>query len=117
MNRLTLRWLACGLAPCVYTNEGDFHPDQRGDNYYTDTKAVSGSNIALPLLEVHECIACQQGRNPNGNVGLDSAEKGELSGAVAHLPGFSELPQNAPQLPPCEIDQLEARIDQGARNN
>ncbi|MEM9985978.1 MAG: hypothetical protein AAF804_12880 [Bacteroidota bacterium] len=118
---LLLLSLTLALTACVYNNEEELYPIPPEA---CDTLAVSYQATIIPLFTIHECIACHQGATPNGNVGMDSYEKvkvladnGMLYGTIAHLPGFSPMPKDEPQLLDCEIRQIKAWIDQGALNN
>ncbi len=118
---LLLLTLAVFLSACVYNNEEDLYPTPPEA---CDTLNISYQNTIIPLLTLHECIACHQGETPNGNIGMDSYEKvkaqadnGMLYGTIAHLPGFSPMPKDEPKLLDCEIRQIKAWIDQGALNN
>ncbi len=94
-------------------------PDASG----CDTVNVSFSADVQPVIQSN-CQGCHSGSFPSGGIDLsnytniaNTANTGQLYGAIAHLPGFSPMPQNQPQLSACTIKQIKAWIDEGALNN
>lgn len=88
-----------------------------------DTEGVTYSGFVLPLLE-SRCISCHNSQLPSGNVNLENyenlvtvVENGRFLGAIRHEPGFSNMPQGQAQLSSCQIENIEAWIDQGFPNN
>lgn len=88
-----------------------------------DTTSVSFSATVDPILTVH-CKGCHNANGSSGGVNLSTyagvatvANSGKLYGAIAHLPGFSKMPQGGAQLPDCEIRQIKSWIDAGALDN
>ncbi|MBR9921286.1 MAG: hypothetical protein GYB31_10645 [Bacteroidetes bacterium] len=88
-----------------------------------DTENVSYAAIIRPLLD-NSCVGCHGGSVPSGGISLETyagvkgvADSGQLYGAVAWEPGFSQMPQGGNQLPQCNIDQIQSWIDAGAPEN
>lgn len=88
-----------------------------------DTTMVSFANDVNPILKNH-CVSCHGGTNPNGGVGLTTyadiakvANNGRLLGSIAWSDGFAKMPLGGDQLPDCNINTVQAWIDQGAKNN
>ncbi len=103
---------------CYYDNEEELYPE---DTCKTDD--MSYSNDIVPILE-DNCYSCHDQANNQGGVTLEGysnlkayVDNGKLLGAIKHEPGFSEMPQDEPQLEQCQIDKIEAWIDQGALDN
>lgn len=87
-----------------------------------DTTTVKYSDEIRSMIDLN-CIECH-GAGGTANPKLDSydevliqAENGAFLGVIKHDPGFSPMPQNRPQLDPCQIRQVEIWIDDGAPNN
>lgn len=103
---------------CYYDVEEVLYPTDD-----CDTTAVSYSNDVLPVLQ-DQCYGCHSGSVLSGNVDVEGydnvkslVDNGKLLGVVRHDSGFSPMPQGAPQLPDCEIAQMEAWVQDGAPDN
>ena len=88
-----------------------------------DTEAVSYSTTVEPIISLH-CVGCHSGNPPAGGIDLSSytgvkevADLGSLVGTISWDAAFSNMPQNADQLPTCEIDQIKSWVEDGALNN
>ena len=88
-----------------------------------DTVDVSFSGTVFPILDTY-CTGCHSGNDPSGGVNLSNYEgvklatdNGRLYGAVAHLPGYSKMPQGGTKLPDCDIAQIKSWIDNGLKDN
>jgi len=88
-----------------------------------NTDNMSFSATIEPILDL-KCVGCHNPNNVSGGVLLSSyadvktvVDNGSLLGAIKWEPGFTNMPFNGNQLPACEIDQIEAWINQGALNN
>lgn len=88
-----------------------------------DTSQVSFSGFVSPLIQLH-CQGCHSGNNPGGGVSLQdhgtiasAAASGRLYGAMAHLQGYSPMPQGTSRRPDCELAKLKAWIEAGSPNN
>lgn len=86
-----------------------------------DTVEVTYADIK-PVIE-NNCYKCHSGNGPDELFNLDSYENlkekgtsGKLSGAVNHLPGFKSMPRKAPKLSGCDLDLINAWINQGFKN-
>jgi mono/diheme cytochrome c family protein len=87
-----------------------------------DTAVFTYSGAILPIIN-NNCKGCHSGATPSGNVNLDSytavktaAESGRLYGSVAHLSGYSPMPQGG-KLSDCNITQIRKWIENGTPND
>lgn len=108
------------LTQCTYHNE-DYYFKDNPDICYTEDRSFV--EHILPILE-NNCISCHNSSNPSGNIILEDyqnirkhAETGRLLGVIKHESGYPSMPQNASQLSNCTINQIEAWIEQGLKNN
>ena len=88
-----------------------------------DTDNVSYAQTVRPVIQTH-CQGCHSGNPPAGGIDLSThagvetvADNGRLYGAIAHLDGFSPMPQGGNKLPDCTIEQIESWVNAGAPNN
>lgn len=107
------------IQSCASDSEEDLYPST-GE---CDTSNVTYSGTVAPIIN-DNCISCHGSDFPQGGVILDNyddlktyVDNGRFWGAINHDDGFSPMPQNLPQLPQCELDQIRAWIDNGAPNN
>jgi len=107
------------LSSCYYDSEEKLYPNPPA----CDTIDVSYVNDIDPLLKTR-CYNC------HGNNNTVSAYEFEgysdlllmlasrnLLGAIKRESGVTAMPQGAEKLPDCEINIIEAWINQGKRNN
>lgn len=97
--------------------------DSTGSGNGCDTLNVSFSQTVMPILN-NTCTGCHNSNGASGGIYLSThagvasaASSGKLYGAIAHLNGFSPMPQGGNQLPSCDIKQIKAWIDEGALDN
>ena len=115
----TVVLLVCLLAPsCYYDIEEDLYPDT-GCN----VADVGYSNTVVPILE-NNCYRCHDAANNFGGITVEGyaqlkkyVDNGQLLGVLNHEAGFSPMPKNAPQLRSCDIEKIEAWVNNGALNN
>jgi hypothetical protein len=112
------------LSACYYDNEEQLYPNS-GE---CDTSNVTFSGTIFPLINTN-CISCHSGAAPQGNIHLEdyatisfaakipAGQQGSLYGAISHNPGNAAMPQNAAQLPDCQILQVQVWIDAGTPDN
>ena len=88
-----------------------------------DTTDISYTVDVKPIMQ-SKCNGCHSGNFPSAGLDLTSyssmaniALNGQLYGVIAHLPGYSPMPQSGNKLPDCEIAQIRSWINQGAPNN
>lgn len=105
------------LTACRYDSEEDLF-----------TPCVDVSNMSLsadiaPILNTN-CFSCHASSQAQGGIDLENynslktvAQNGRLSGAVNHLPGYSQMPPSGYKLTVCELQKIDAWIEQGALNN
>jgi len=120
-----LRILICitiiglSLESCWYDSEEHLYPNPPA----CDTLNVSYISDVNPILQ-NRCYVCH-GNNNTISVyefegfqdWLNFVEKGKLLGAIKREGGFLAMPQGADKMPDCEINILEAWINQGKKNN
>lgn len=123
---LRFAWLSSVLAllllpGCYYDNEQELYPDE--GSAACDTVNVSYASTILPIIQA-QCYVCHDEGAAFGNVVLEGhanllryANDGRLYGAVAHLSGYSAMPQGRNQLPDCQLLQIKSWVDAGAPNN
>lgn len=87
------------------------------------TDGVTYTNTVVPLLQ-ENCLSCHSTTANFGGVTLEGYDRlityvnnGELLGVIRHTPGFSPMPNNAPQLLECEIEKISAWVESGALEN
>lgn len=104
---------------CNYDNEEDLF----GESDCGDLSEVSLSGDVAPILSA-SCYSCHGTGIESGGVDLENydrlvevAENGQLLGAIKHLSGYSIMPPSGVQLPLCDIQKIEAWIEQGSLNN
>lgn len=106
------------FSSCYYDNEEELYP-----NTNCDTSMVTYSGEVLDILNLN-CMSCHSAAVNQGGVTLEGyanlkiyVDNGKFLGAIRHDSGFSQMPQGAPQLPTCNIEKIEAWINQGAPDN
>jgi mono/diheme cytochrome c family protein len=111
--------LASAFASCTKDNEYDL---SQNSNNTCDTTAVSYANTVANIM-ANNCNSCHSGSNPSGGVvtstyvGLGNIYDAVLLGVINHSSGFSPMPSNAPKLSDCDINKIQAWINQGRLNN
>ena len=110
--------LLVGLVSCHYNVEEDLVPIND-----CDVSKVSYALHISPIIE-SRCLQCHAASLNFGGItleGYDQLKKqidgGRFLGAINHEPGFSPMPQNEGQLPTCNLDMIQAWINEGAPNN
>lgn len=106
------------VSGCYYDNEEELYPGN-----ICITENMSYTNNVLVILE-NNCYTCHDQTSNQGGVTLEGyanlktyVDNGKLLGAIKHLPGFPQMPDGRPKLGQCQIDKIEAWINQGALNN
>lgn len=104
---------------CYYDVEEELYPGSQE----CDNTAVTFSERIQPLIVTH-CQNCHDSNVMNGNISLEGydnikqqAENGNLMGVISHQTGYSPMPQGQPQLPQCDIEAVQAWIDNGTPND
>ena len=107
-----------GLNACYYDVEEELYPDMS-----CDTANISYEMDIEPILS-DECYLCHSQAINTANITLEGYQNlieyvnnGRLLGAIKHLPGYSPMPKNAPQLVECNIEKIETWINAGAPDN
>jgi mono/diheme cytochrome c family protein len=79
------------------------------------------SNVS-PIM-TDNCVSCHSGGAPAGNIPLETysevkvqADNGKLLGSIKHEAGYSPMPKNQSQLSECDVNKIEAWINQGTKN-
>lgn len=108
------------FSQCTYDNENDYFKDNL-DICYTENRSFN--NDVLPVVE-NNCFSCHNSSNSSGGINLENyenikfiAESGKLLGTINHDVGYSAMPLNSSKLSDCTINQIEAWIKQGLKNN
>lgn len=93
-----------------------------------DTVNVTFSGTIFPMVQ-NRCFGCHSGPAPQSGLNLDSysaisaagaiapGTPGSLLGAVTWAQGNVPMPDNGPQLPDCNIAQIQKWIDEGMPDN
>lgn len=119
-NKLFVVILILSAAGCTNHNEDDYFMDNP-EICYTDERSYS-EHIA-PILEA-SCVACHNAGSAAAGIILDNdhdtkqaIETGNLMQSIRHEEGVKPMPLNGNKLSDCEIDQIQAWIDQGMPSN
>ena len=109
------------LGSCYYDNEEALFPSLPGS---CDTTLVSYATDIVPIISDY-CLLChsnQAAASLGSNIKLEdypdfasSAER--VLGSVKHESSYSPMPKGGGKLNACQIDKLEAWINQGKNNN
>ena len=115
---LVLGFILGFFVSCVYENEEEVY--KGGCN----TENIRYSDNVERILGDFGCLSCHNDMFPSGGVNLKGyanvklyVDNGRLMGSIRHEQGFSPMPQNQVKMRDCEIDKLQAWIDEGAPNN
>ncbi len=109
---------------CYYDKEETLYPAPALASG-CDTAAVSFATTIRPLVNRNCTISgCHNRRDQAAGIILEEynqikakVDNGSFGGSINHLPNYSPMPKNAQRLQLCEIEQVNAWIRQGARNN
>ena len=90
-----------------------------------DTSMVTYSGTILPIIKsncsvsgCHDATSVAGGYDYSTYAGLYvNVRNNRLLGALNHKTGYFAMPQNAPSLSSCEINQFTTWINRGAPNN
>lgn len=114
-------WVFLGsllLQACAYHVEEDLYPTVE-----CQTTEMSYSVDIVPIISNH-CYSCHDMANNFANITLEGhmeileyALDGSLLGSIKHEVSYSPMPKNQAQLIECEIEKIEAWINDGALNN
>jgi len=103
---------------CYYDVEEELYP-----TIECQTDEMSYLDDILPILEA-ECFVCHSAAANFGNITLEGysetkkhVDSGGLLGTVRHDSGYSPMPKNQAMLLECEIEKIEAWIQDGAMDN
>lgn len=103
---------------CYYDVEEELYPTLE-----CHTADVTYSNEVLKIIE-STCYKCHDAANNFGNITLEGynnlkkyVDNGQLLGAIRHDGGYSPMPKNEAQLLECNIEKIEAWLNDGAPNN
>lgn len=116
--RIILMAIVILISGCYYDVEEELYP-----TIECQTDEMSYSGDILPIIET-DCYVCHSAAANFGNITLEGyseikkhVDNGGLLGAVKHDGGFSPMPKNQAMLLECEIEKIEAWIQNGALNN
>lgn len=106
------------ISGCAYDVEEELYP-----TIECQTDDVTYSAEVLNIISSN-CFGCHDAAANFGNITLETyddlkkyVDNGLLLGSIKHESGFSPMPKNAPALLDCEIEKIEAWINDGAPNN
>ena len=106
------------LSACTYHKEDKLYPTTTN----CDTSSVRFSVEIKNILNAH-CASCHYG-NATGGDGLKLETYEEVKSAAENkiflesvISDINPMPQNAPRLSACKINQIRAWINQGMKNN
>lgn len=108
------------LAGCYWDNEETLFPEAG----LCDTLDMSYASDVVPILS-NNCYSCHSNSNaPDFASGLSfedyedvAAYSDRIVGSINHREGFLPMPQGQEQLDSCEINTIEAWVNQGSLNN
>ena len=110
------------LQSCTYNNEEELYPSA---NECVATNMSFNTNIK-PILS-SKCFLCHSNANSStigGGIAIEDyadvnhyAENGLLLGVMKHTSGYNPMPKGGSKVDDCKIDQIEAWINEGAKNN
>lgn len=93
------------------------------DNSNCDTLNMSFTAHVQPILQQY-CTGCHGGSFPQASINLSNFSGvsavipgNRLLGAIRQEPGFKAMPPAGNPLPDCRVRQIQAWINQGAKNN
>lgn len=105
-----------GLSSCYYDSEEYLYSDTGN----CDTQNVTYSNFVGNLMQVN-CNACHSQASPSGGIITSDYENlmvivnnGKLQGTINHLSGFSPMPKGQNKLPDCDLQKIDAWINDGS---
>jgi hypothetical protein len=98
------------LSNCTYNNEVDYFKDTTN---LCKTDSMSFQSNVYPVIETN-CVGCHSNFEGYDNVKKFSTR---IMDAIQHKAGVAPMPQGASKLPDCTINQLNAWIAQGLKNN
>ncbi len=110
--------IATTLGACYYDVEEELYP-----SLDCTTAGATYSGVVEPILKA-KCYKCHDAANNNGNITLEGyanvkkyVTSGQLLGSIKHSAGFSQMPKNEAQLIDCNIQKIEAWVNEGALQN
>ena len=89
------------------------------------TDSMSYSANVLPIMQSY-CFSCHGNGSTGGSGGINLqgydnlkpyVDNGKLVGNITHAPGYVPMPYGQPKMPDCEINQIVAWVNQGAKDN
>jgi len=103
---------------CTYHNEVDYFKDTTN---LCKTDSMSFQNDVYPVL-LNSCVGCHGNSGAEARInleGYDNVKKNNvrMMNAIEHKAGTSPMPQGSSKLDDCTINQLNAWIAQGLKNN
>ncbi len=106
------------VSACENNNEFDLYGVMS-----CDTTDITWDNTIADIMQKN-CVECHGPDISYNNVRHDSYESelivvnnGKLRGVVNHQSGFIPMPFDRPQLPECELKQINIWLDNGAPEN
>jgi ribosomal protein S16 len=88
-----------------------------------DTAVFTYTGAVKPIMD-NKCAGCHNPSSLGGGIDVSAynmvktiALNGKLFGSIAHLSGYSPMPENGIKLSDCEIRQVQKWISAGSLNN
>ena len=107
-----------GFTHCYYDTEEEIYP-----TIECSTTDMSYQADILPIFQ-NNCYQCHDAANNFGGITLEGFDQikiyvnnNQLLGVINHESGFSPMPKNSAKLLECEIEKIEAWINEGALDN
>jgi hypothetical protein len=112
----------------IYTWIAQGALDNSCDGGDCDTLNVTFSGTIFPMIQ-NRCFGCHSGPVPQSGISLENyatisaaaaiapGNPGSLMGAITWNPGNENMPKNGPQLPDCNIEQVQKWIADGMPDN
>lgn len=104
---------------CYYDIESDLYPQGQ----VCDSVAISYAVDVAPIIS-NRCLGCHNATSNSGSITIETytqvkaqVDNGMLGCTINHEADCSAMPQNAGQLPPCELKAINVWISEGALDN
>jgi hypothetical protein len=103
---------------CTYNNEVDYFKDSTN---VCNTDSMSFKTDVYPIISA-SCVGCHGNSGASARINLEGYANVKKNAtimmkAIEHKSGVAAMPQGASKLPVCTINQLNAWIDQGLKDN
>lgn len=104
---------------CYYDVESELYPSGQ----VCDSIAISYSADVFPIIS-SKCLGCHDASSNSGGITIETysqlkaqVDNGALNCTINHLSDCTAMPQDAAQLPECELKAINVWINEGALDN